>query len=117
MGPKSPSKIDGPRAKSRPRVNIKSPGPNEIDRGACCLVSISSSESELDPDASAAIKPHHFGEKVWNENPFQDRHQPRTGVPSQTSPHRMIWSASIAKRMVDYFIVFLTESILVDIIQ
>ena len=38
-GPKSSSKIHGPRAKSRRRANKKSSGTYEIDRGAVCLVS------------------------------------------------------------------------------
>jgi len=116
-GSKNPSKMHGPRSKSRSGVKTNSSGVNESQRGSHCPFSISSSESELDPDASAALIPLHFGEKVWNENPSLNCHQPRTGAPCQSSPHRMTWSASIAKRMLDYFIIFLTESFLAVIIQ
>ena len=109
--------MHGPRSKSRSGVKTNSSGVNESQRGSHCPFSISSSESELDPDASAALIPLHFGEKVWNENPSLNCHQPRTGSPCQTLPHRMTWSASIAKRMLDYFIIFLTESFLAVIIQ
>ena len=54
MGPKSPSKIHGPRVKFRRRANKKPSGTDEIFRGTVCLLSFSSSESELDADASAA---------------------------------------------------------------
>ena len=56
MGPKGPSEIDGPRAKSLRRANMTASGTNAIDRGTVCLISFSSSESELDADAGAAAE-------------------------------------------------------------
>ena len=56
MGPKSPSEIDGPPAKSRRRANMTASGTYAIDRGTVCLISFSSAESELDADASAAAE-------------------------------------------------------------
>ena len=110
-------KIDGPRAKSRVTDKSKPSRTNETDRALDCPLSISSSESEDDADASSALNPLMVGENTWYENASLDVQDPRTGIPIHVQPPRMVWSAPGGKTRMDYFNIFLSESFVEGILE
>ena len=90
---------------------------NESERGSHCPPSISSSESESDPDESIVLNPLKVGENTWYENPALDVHDPRAGMPCYTLPPRMVWTAAGVKMPMDYFNIFVPESFLEGIVS